>query len=125
MPIAVLEPPPQYVHRYNGPVIERVLPLSEARRVCASMGAPADGCSWTSKGRCYIVIPSNGPVRDLGSYRRHEMAHCNGWGHSHAGGHAPWGTSTSKRYMQGSGRRTARGGDEFPDPSGFHTPGRY
>jgi hypothetical protein len=122
MPIAVLEPPAQYVHRYHGPVIERVLPLSEARRLCARMGAPADGCSWTSRGKCYIVIPRNGPVRDLGGYRRHEMAHCNGWS-SHAGGHAPW--RTSRQFLQGSRRRTAKQRDEFPDPSGFHTPGRY
>ena len=64
-------------------VIERVLPLHEARRVCAHMGAPADACAWTAKGKCYIVIPRNGPVRDLKAYRRHEVAHCNGWEHDH------------------------------------------
>ena len=32
MPLLVLEPPNYYVHHYNGPVIERVLPLSEARK---------------------------------------------------------------------------------------------
>jgi hypothetical protein len=79
----VEEPPSAYVHRYRGHVIERVLPLSEARRVCAHMGAPADACAWTVKGRCYIVIPRNGPVRDRGAYRRHEVAHCNGWDHDH------------------------------------------
>ena len=34
MPLFVLEPPVQYVHHYNGPVIERVLPLSQARKAC-------------------------------------------------------------------------------------------
>lgn len=81
----VQEPPPQYTYRYHGPVIERVLPLAEARRLCARMGAPADGCAWVSRGKCYIVIPRNGPVRDLSAYRRHEMAHCNGWSHGRGG----------------------------------------
>jgi len=38
----VLEPPHAYVHRYPGAVIERVLPLNEARSFCGRMGAPAD-----------------------------------------------------------------------------------
>ena len=79
---AVLEPPPGLAH-YSGPVIERVLPLAEARRVCGSMGARADACSWKKGDVCHIVIPTGGPVRDLGAYRRHEVAHCNGWEHSH------------------------------------------
>jgi hypothetical protein len=78
----VLEPPPQFTH-YNGPVIERVLPLAEARRACGRMGVWADACSWKTRGVCHIVIPRGGPVRDLGSYRRHEVAHCNGWEHEH------------------------------------------
>jgi hypothetical protein len=82
MPIFVLEPPSHYVHPYRGPVIERVLPLAEARRICASMGAPADACAWKSKGTCHLVIPRGGPVRNLSAYRRHELAHCNGWDHS-------------------------------------------
>ncbi len=82
--ITLVEAPPLiYNHRYRGPVIERVLPLHEARRVCAHMGAPADACAWKKRGKCYIVIPRHGPVRDLGAYRRHEMAHCNGWTHGH------------------------------------------
>jgi len=85
----VLEPPPQYLHPYHGTVIEHVLPLAEARRLCARMGAPADGCSWTKRGACYIVIPRGGPVRDLSAYRRHELAHCNGWSGSHPGARRP------------------------------------
>jgi hypothetical protein len=81
----VEEPPSAYAHRYRGHVIERVLPLHEARRLCARMGAPADACAWTAKGKCYVVIPRNGPVHDLKAYRRHEVAHCNGWEHSHGG----------------------------------------
>jgi hypothetical protein len=79
---AVVEPPPGYTH-YSGPVIERVLPLAEARAACARMGVRADACSWKKGGRCYIVIPRGGPVSDLGAYRRHEIAHCSGWEHDH------------------------------------------
>jgi hypothetical protein len=85
----VLEPPPKYVHPYHGPVIERVLPLAEARRACARMGTHADACSWVKRGTCHLVIPLGGPVSDLGAYRRHEMAHCNGWPASHPGGRVP------------------------------------
>lgn len=83
MPIYVLPPPVRYDHRYAGPVIERVLPLAEARRACARMGAPADACAWIVHGKCYLVIPRNGPVKDLRAYVRHERAHCNGWSENH------------------------------------------
>jgi hypothetical protein len=89
MPIYVLEPPARYNHAYAGPVVERVLPLEEARRACARMGVHADACAWQAKGTCYMVIPHGGPVKDLAAYVRHERAHCNGWGEHHAGsGHA-------------------------------------
>lgn len=83
----VVEPPPRYAH-YHGPVIERVLPLAEARRACAHMGVHSDACAWKKGRTCYIVIPRGGPVRNLGAYRRHEVAHCNGWDH-HTGGIIP------------------------------------
>jgi hypothetical protein len=83
MPIFVLEPPTRYNHRYSGPVIERVLPLEQARQVCAHMGASADACSWVAQHKCFLVIPRGGPVKDLNAYRRHERAHCNGWGEDH------------------------------------------
>ena len=78
----VAEPPPALAH-YSGPVIERVLPLAQARAACGQMGVYADACSWKKGSVCHIVIPTGGPVRDLGAYRRHEVAHCNGWEHSH------------------------------------------
>jgi hypothetical protein len=84
MPLFVLEPPVHYAHHYNGPVIERVLTLAEAHKACAVRGVHADACAWTSNGACHLVIPKNGPVRDRSAYRRHELAHCNGWDHSHA-----------------------------------------
>jgi hypothetical protein len=100
----VAEPPAQYVHRFNGPVIERVLPLAEARRACGRMGVWADGCAWTSRGKCYIVIPRGGPVRDLNAYRRHEIAHCNGWGH-HGGSRT---AHARAPYVAAAGGRAAR-----------------
>ena len=80
--VAIKEPPASYVRPFAGPVIERVLPLKEARAACAKRGVRADACAWASKGSCYVVIPSAGaPVTDLAAYRRHEIAHCNGWNH--------------------------------------------
>jgi hypothetical protein len=83
MPIFVMEPPAHYNHAYSGPVIERVLQLGEARRACAERGLSSDACSWVIKGKCFLVVPRGGPVKDLNAYRRHERAHCNGWDHSH------------------------------------------
>ena len=83
MPIYVLEPPPRYNHPYAGPVIERVLPLREARVACARRGVHADACSWRDNGKCFLVIPRRGPVKDLRAYVRHERAHCNGWSEGH------------------------------------------
>jgi hypothetical protein len=34
-------------------------------------------------GTCYVVIPRGGPVRDVRAYRRHKVAHCNGWSDHH------------------------------------------
>ena len=83
MPLYVLEPPQLYNHAYSGPVVERVLPLGAARQACAQRGVHADACSWMSHQTCYLVIPRNGPVKDLRAYVRHERAHCNGWPESH------------------------------------------
>jgi hypothetical protein len=33
----------------------------------------------------FVVIPRNGPVSNLSAYRHHEVAHCDGWSHSHSG----------------------------------------
>ncbi len=110
---AVLEPPPGLAH-YSGPVIERVLPLAEARRACGHMGVWADACSWKIGNVCHIVIPTGGPVRDLGAYRRHEVAHCNGWEHEH--GHVAIRDGHGRRHSEsvsagGSVADTARAND--------------
>ena len=66
MPIYVLEPPARFNHAYSGQVIERVLPLREARAACAHSGVSADACSWEIGHSCYLIIPRGGPVKDLG-----------------------------------------------------------
>jgi hypothetical protein len=81
--IFVLAPPHMYDHHYHGPVVEMVMPVAKARATCGKRGAPGDACSWTEHGICYIIIPRGGPVKGLASYRRHEVAHCNGWPASH------------------------------------------
>ena len=83
----VTVPPERYDH-YSGPVIERVLPLAEARKLCADIGITADGCAGyvtMSDGTkaCFIVLPTDGPDPNVDHYRRHEMAHCNGWPANH------------------------------------------
>ena len=85
---AALEPPAQYNHAYNGQVVERVVPEAEVRSVCMSMGLDllTVACSWQSNGTCYIVLPNDGQA-SVSTYRRHEIAHCNGWpaNHPHTG----------------------------------------
>jgi hypothetical protein len=81
---ARLEPPARYDHPYAGPVVERVVPEAEVRSLCMTMGADPIGtaCSWQSKGTCYIVLPSDGRA-PVSAFRRHEIAHCNGWPADH------------------------------------------
>jgi len=81
---AKLEPPAQYNHAYNGQVVERVMPEAEVRSVCMSMGTDlfAVACSWQINDTCYVVIPNDGQA-PVDTYRRHEIAHCNGWPANH------------------------------------------
>jgi hypothetical protein len=81
--ILVLAPPHAYDHPYKGHVVERVMPLAQARTLCRRRGVFADACSWTERGTCVIVIPRGGPVKSRASYRKHEIAHCNGWPAGH------------------------------------------
>jgi hypothetical protein len=82
--LAELEPPAQYNHPYHGPVVERVMPVAEVRAVCGSVGAsgPLVACAWVSNGACHIVLPNDEPA-PVSTYRRHEIAHCNGWPANH------------------------------------------
>jgi len=87
-----LEPPLHYNHPYDGLVEERVLPVAEARVVCTSLGAShssADAsapggvaCAWVSDDICFIILPDD-EVAPVDTYRRHEIAHCNGWPADH------------------------------------------
>jgi hypothetical protein len=81
------EPPAQYNHPYDGRVVERVMPVAEARALCTSQGASpkAVACSWVSDGTCYLVLPSDEQA-PVSTYRRHETAHCNGWPSNHPHG---------------------------------------
>jgi hypothetical protein len=65
-------------------VEERVVPVAEARTLCMSMGADLRGvaCSWQSNNVCYIVLPSD-EYAPVATFRRHEIAHCNGWSANH------------------------------------------
>lgn len=82
-----LEPPAQYNHPYDGPIDERVMSVSEVRKLCTSLGASARGvaCSWISDGVCHIILPNDEPA-PVDTYRQHEIAHCNGWPANHPPG---------------------------------------
>jgi hypothetical protein len=79
-----LEPPGQYNHPYAGRVVERVMPVAEVRALCTSVGASGRfvACAWVNDGVCHIVLPNDEPA-PVSTYRRHEIAHCNGWPASH------------------------------------------
>ena len=81
------ESPEQYNHPYDGRVVERVMPVAEARALCTSQGAlpRAVACSWVSDGTCYLVLPSDEQA-PVSAYRRHETAHCDGWPSKHPHG---------------------------------------
>ena len=91
--VGELEPPSRYNHRYDGLVEERVLPVAEVRVVCDSLGAShssADAsapggtaaCAWVNDDICFIILPDDG-LAPVDTYRRHEIAHCNGWPADH------------------------------------------
>lgn len=72
--------PPQYLHAYRGPVVERRLSLSDVQSLC---GFGAGACAfYTSDHGCLLIISNQGP-ESVATYRRHETAHCNGWAGSH------------------------------------------
>jgi hypothetical protein len=91
--VAELEPPSEYNHSYDGLVEERVLPVAEVRVVCDSLGAShssADAstpggtaaCAWVNDDTCFIILPDD-ELAPVDTYRRHEIAHCNGWPADH------------------------------------------
>ena len=84
----VTPPPERYDFPYPGPVIERVLPLAEARRLCQQIGVGfVDACAGfvtldSGERACFTVLPSDG-FDTVDAYRRHEEAHCLGWPADH------------------------------------------
>jgi hypothetical protein len=91
--LAELEPPSQYNHPYDGQVDERVMPVAEVRVLCDSLGAShssADAsapggtaaCAWVNDDTCFIILPDD-ELAPIDTYRRHEIAHCNGWPADH------------------------------------------
>lgn len=84
--VMVQQPPARYDHAFNGKLVEHKVELTKAKHLCKQRGLPnTDACSWWANGTCEIVIPTNGPVRALWQYRKHEIAHCNGWPANHSG----------------------------------------
>ncbi len=90
--LAEFEPPSQYDHPYGGSVDRRVMPVAEVRVVCDSLDAShssADAsapggvaCAWVNDDTCFIILPDD-EVAPVDTYRRHEIAHCNGWPGDH------------------------------------------
>jgi hypothetical protein len=82
--LAELEPPARYNHPYDGPVDERVMSAAEVPALCMSMGTSpfAAACSVVGDGTCHIILPNDGQA-PISTYRRHEIAHCNGWPPDH------------------------------------------
>jgi hypothetical protein len=81
---AELEPPAKYDHPYDGQVVERVMPEDDVRSACMSMGLDffTAACSWRINSTCYVFLPNDGQA-PVDIYRRHEIAHCNGWPADH------------------------------------------
>jgi hypothetical protein len=83
--LAELEPPARYNHPYGGPVDERVVSAAQVRALCMSIGTSpfAAACSVVGEdGACHIILPYDGQA-PVSIYRRHEIAHCNGWPPDH------------------------------------------
>jgi hypothetical protein len=64
-----------------------VMPVAEVRALCRSVGASGAfvACAWVSDVVCHIVLPNDEPA-PVSTYRRHEIAHCNGWPENYPNG---------------------------------------
>lgn len=84
-------PPTTYDHAYAGRLEEHRGTLAQVEYVCHTMEGivsayRALGCAKTFTSSCFIMIPKIGgkvTARLQADIRRHEIAHCNGWGASH------------------------------------------
>lgn len=97
--VLIWHPPAKYDRPYGGKVVEHRYTWQEARSVCSRMERIAfpsagirtrpDACQWMVGRVCHIAIPAGPDVtpEETVAYRKHETAHCNGWGEDHDGGY--------------------------------------
>jgi hypothetical protein len=74
-----ISPPARYDHAYKGKMIVRMASTPEVNRACHGGGACTIALA-LRHGVCSIVLPNDQPAY-FDAYRRHEIAHCNGWRH--------------------------------------------
>jgi hypothetical protein len=92
--LEVTPPPSRWDHAFVGDLVEKDLPSKEAEDLCFQLGnGKAEACAgvgtYTTGEKigqriCIIVIASDDLHGTLERYRRHEIAHCNGWNKSHS-----------------------------------------
>jgi hypothetical protein len=84
-------PPAIYDRSYRGKLTVQQGSLAQVEHYCHTMHGivspyRALGCAKVDEGRCFLMIPRiGGPVTASihAQIRRHELAHCNGWGGDH------------------------------------------
>jgi predicted DNA-binding helix-hairpin-helix protein len=87
----IAPPPPAYDRPYQGRLELRVGTIAQVQYVCHTMEGivssyRALGCAKKFSGYCFVMIPKvSGKITAhmQTQIRRHEIAHCNGWGASH------------------------------------------
>ena len=96
--VLIWHPPAKFNHRHRGVVVEHRQSWQNTRSLCDRIVAHTptlsgyhsrpDACQWWVGRRCHIAIPVGRDVtrEETIAYRKHETAHCNGWGDNHAGG---------------------------------------
>jgi len=92
--LEITPPPARWDHAFLGDLIEKDLPSNEAKDLCLKLGnRKAEACAGvgtyttgekTGRRICIIVIATDDLHGTLDQYRRHEIAHCNGWNQSHS-----------------------------------------
>jgi hypothetical protein len=91
-PIKPIDPPPAiYDRAYKGKLIIRQGTLAQVAHFCNTQNGVVSryrvlGCSMPNDHSCFVMIPRVGgrvTASIQAQIRRHEIAHCNGWDHSH------------------------------------------
>jgi hypothetical protein len=86
-------PPAIYDHGYHGRLEVRRGTLAEVEHYCHTQHGivsayRALGCAKVFHNHCFVMIPVVGgkvTAQLQADIRRHEIAHCNGWGGDHPG----------------------------------------